>query len=156
MEDPLRSESPFAYHRCASRRRCRSAAGEQYATKWEFREVIENDLIDYARIDLCIVGGITEARKITGWCETHYIKLVTHNPLGPVSSAACLQVNLACPNFGVQEQPRRPGTDADRRRPGPGGVGGRLPAAADPPWTGHRVRPRGRSGSPFQIRADAP
>jgi L-alanine-DL-glutamate epimerase-like enolase superfamily enzyme len=110
MEDPLRSESPFAYHRLRQQTAVPLAAGEQYATKWEFREVIENDLIDYARIDLCIVGGITETRKITGWAETHYIKLVTHNPLGPVSSAACLQVNLACPNFGVQEQPRRPGT----------------------------------------------
>jgi L-alanine-DL-glutamate epimerase-like enolase superfamily enzyme len=33
-----------------------------------------------------------------------------HNPLGPVSTAACLQINLCCPNFGVQEQPARPGT----------------------------------------------
>jgi L-alanine-DL-glutamate epimerase-like enolase superfamily enzyme len=86
------------------------AAGEQFGSKWEFRELIENDLIDYARIDLCIVGGITEARKIAGWCETHYIKLALHNPLGPVSSAACLQLNLATSNFGVQEQPRRTGT----------------------------------------------
>ncbi len=45
-----------------------------------------------------------------GWCETHYIKMAVHNPLGPVSSAACLQLNLACPNFGVQEQPRKTGT----------------------------------------------
>ena len=36
--------------------------------------------------------------------------MAVHNPLGPVSSAACLQFNLACPNFGVQEQPRQPGT----------------------------------------------
>ena len=95
------------------------AAGEQFASKWEFRELIEDELIDYARIDLCIVGGITEARKIAGWCETHYIKLATHNPLGPVSSAACLQLNLATSNFGVQEQPRRPGTtltDVSRSR----------------------------------------
>ena len=48
---------------------------------------------------------------VAGWCETHYIKLATHNPLGPVSSAACLQLNLACSNFGVQEQPRKPGTN---------------------------------------------
>ena len=54
--------------------------------------------------------GTTEALKIAGWCETHYIKLATHNPLGPVSTAACLQLNLACPNVGVQEQPRKPGT----------------------------------------------
>jgi galactonate dehydratase len=86
------------------------AAGEQFASKWEFRELIEADLIDYARVDLCIVGGITEARKIAGWCETHYIKLATHNPLGPVSTAACLQLNLACASFGVQEQPQPPGS----------------------------------------------
>jgi L-alanine-DL-glutamate epimerase-like enolase superfamily enzyme len=36
--------------------------------------------------------------------------MATHNPLGPVSSAACLQLNLAVPNFGVQEQPRKTGT----------------------------------------------
>ena len=79
------------------------AAGEQFSSKWEFRQLIEEELIDYARIDLCIAGGFTEARKITGWCETHYIKLATHNPLGPVSTAACLHLNLASINFGVQE-----------------------------------------------------
>jgi galactonate dehydratase len=110
MEDALRAENPHSYRRLREQTSVPLAAGEQFATKWEFREVIEDDLIDYARIDLCIVGGITEARKIAGWCETHHIKLATHNPLGPVSTAACLQLNLACSNFGVQEQPRRPGT----------------------------------------------
>jgi galactonate dehydratase len=110
MEDPLRAENPNLYRRLREQTAVPIAAGEQFASKWEFREVIENELIDYARIDLCIVGGITEARKIAGWCETHHIKLATHNPLGPVSSAACLQLNLATSNFGVQEQPRRPGT----------------------------------------------
>jgi galactonate dehydratase len=110
MEDALRSENPSTYHRLRQQTAAPLACGEQFASKWEFREVIENELIDYARIDLCIVGGITEARKIAGWCETHHIKLATHNPLGPVSSAACLQLNLATSNFGVQEQPRRPGT----------------------------------------------
>ena len=55
--------------------------------------MIEEEWIDYARIDLCIAGGFTEARKIAGWSETHYIKLATHNPLGPVSTAACLHLN---------------------------------------------------------------
>ena len=72
--------------------------------------MIEEEWIDYARLDLCIVGGLTEARKIAGWCETHYIKLALHNPLGPVSSMACLHLNLATSNFGVQEQPAKPGT----------------------------------------------
>ena len=86
------------------------AAGEQFSSKWEFRQLIEEEWIDYARVDMCIVGGFTEARKIAGWCETHYIKMAVHNPLGPISSAACLQFNLAVPNFGVQEQPRKPAT----------------------------------------------
>jgi len=110
MEDPLRSENPDSFKTLRPRTSVPLAAGEQFSSKWEFRQLIEEEWIDYARIDLCICGGFTEARKIAGWCETHYIKIALHNPLGPVSSAACLQFNLAVPNFGVQEQPRRPGT----------------------------------------------
>jgi len=110
IEDPVRSENPTSFRQVRQQTAVPIAAGEQYANKWEFKELVENDLIDYARIDLCIVGGITEARKIAGWCEAHYIKLALHNPLGPVSSTACLHVNLATSNFGVQEQPRKTGT----------------------------------------------
>ncbi len=108
MEDPLRSENPDSYKTLRYRTGVPIAAGEQYSSKWEFRQVIEEELIDYARIDLAICGGISEARKIAGWCETHYIKLAVHNPIGPVSTSACLHLNLACSNFGVQELPRRP------------------------------------------------
>jgi galactonate dehydratase len=65
--------------------------------------MIEEELLDYARIDLCIAGGLTEARKIANWCETHYIKIVPHNPLGPVSAAACVHLDIATDNFAVQE-----------------------------------------------------
>jgi L-alanine-DL-glutamate epimerase-like enolase superfamily enzyme len=110
MEDPIRSESPQAFHLLRSKIDVPLAVGEQFASKWEFRELIDHDLIDYARIDLCIAGGITEAQKIAHWCEGHYIDIAVHNPLGPVSTAACVQFNLAISNFGVQEQPRKPGT----------------------------------------------
>ena len=110
LEDPLRSESIHAMRRFRQATRIPIAAGEQYAGKWAFQDLIESDLIDYCRVDLCIVGGLTEAKKVAGWCETHYIRLATHNPLGPVSSAACLALNLSSPNVGVQEQPTRPGS----------------------------------------------
>jgi galactonate dehydratase len=110
IEDPLRSENPDSFKTLRTRTGVPLAAGEQFSSKWEFRQLVEEEWIDYARIDLCIVGGFSEAKKIAGWCETHYINLALHNPLGPVSSAACLQLNLACSNFGVQEQPRRTGT----------------------------------------------
>jgi galactonate dehydratase len=109
IEDPLRCENPDSFKTLRPRTHVPIAAGEQFSSKWEFRQLIEEEWIDYARVDMCIAGGFTEARKIAGWCETHYIKLVVHNPLGPVSSAACLQMNLATSNFGVQEQPRKPG-----------------------------------------------
>jgi L-alanine-DL-glutamate epimerase-like enolase superfamily enzyme len=109
IEDPLRSENPDSFKTLRPRIHVPLAAGEQFSSKWEFRQLIEEEWIDYARVDLCICGGISESRKIANWCETHYIKLATHNPLSPVSSAACLQLNLAVSNFGVQEQPRKPG-----------------------------------------------
>jgi L-alanine-DL-glutamate epimerase-like enolase superfamily enzyme len=110
MEDPLRCENPDSFKTLRPRTTVPLAAGEQFSSKWEFRQLVEEEWIDYARVDLCIAGGITEAKKIAGWCETHYIKMAVHNPLGPISSAACLQFNMAVPNFGVQEQPRKPGT----------------------------------------------
>ena len=110
IEDPLRSENPDSFKTLRPRTGVPLAAGEQFGSKWQFRQLIEEEWIDYARTDLCIVGGLSEALKIAGWCETHYIKLATHNPLGPVSTAACLHLNLAAANVGVQEQPRRPGT----------------------------------------------
>jgi galactonate dehydratase len=110
IEDPLRSESPQSLRLVRQQTGVPIAVGEQFATKFEFRQVIEEELTDYARIDLCIVGGLTEGRKIAGWCEAHYIQLALHNPLGPISSAACLHLNLASSNVGVMEQPRRPGT----------------------------------------------
>jgi len=110
IEDPLRSENPGSYRNLRQQVNLPIAAGEQWASKWAFREVIEEELIDYARIDLCIVGGITEAAKITHWAETHYINIVPHNPLGPVSAAVCVALCMASANVGVQEMPVRPGS----------------------------------------------
>ncbi|MEQ4723470.1 mandelate racemase/muconate lactonizing enzyme family protein [Nonomuraea sp. B19D2] len=108
VEDPLRCENLGAYRRLRERTAVPLAAGEQLASKWEFRPLIEEELVDYARIDLCIAGGLTEAAKIAGWCETHHIRVAVHNPLGPVATAAALHFNLACTAFGVQEQPYIP------------------------------------------------
>ena len=109
VEDPIRSEGVASLRLVRQQAPVPLAIGEQYHSKWEFRAIVEAELTDYARVDLGICGGLTEAKKIAGWCEVHYIKLATHNPLGPVSTAACAHLNFACPNVGVQEQPTRPG-----------------------------------------------
>ena len=109
IEDPLRVENSQSYRQLRSRTTVPLAAGEQYNSKWEFRQVIEEELIDYARVDLCICGGLTEAKKIAAMCETHYIDLAVHNPIGPVATSAFLHLCLSVPNCAVQELPRRPG-----------------------------------------------
>ena len=110
IEDALRSERPESYRRLRERTSVPLAAGEQWFSKWGFASAIEEELIDYARIDLCIVGGLTEALKIARWAETHHIQIAPHNPLGPVSSAAGAHLTLAAANAGVLEMAREPGT----------------------------------------------
>lgn len=110
IEDPIRSESTRALRLIRQQTSVPLAIGEQWDSKWAFQQVIEEDLMDYCRVDLCLAGGLTEAKKIAGWCETHYIHMAPHNPLGPVSTAACLHLCLSSPLVGVQELPRIPGT----------------------------------------------
>ncbi|WP_162606225.1 mandelate racemase/muconate lactonizing enzyme family protein [Jiangella asiatica] len=110
VEDPLRCENLDAYRSLRQRTTVPLAAGEQLTTKWEFRQLIEDDLIDHARIDLANTG-ITEGRKIAAMAEAHYISVATHNPLGPVCTAASTHVNLSLPNVSVQEQTRPHGWD---------------------------------------------
>lgn len=113
VECPLRSEYPDAYKTLRGQTSVPIAAGEQFASKWQFIPLIKDNLIDYCRVDLCIAGGITEGKKIAAMCEAHMIDLAVHNPIGPVSSAACLHLNLASPNVLVQELPKRPGECLD-------------------------------------------
>ncbi|MEU2672574.1 mandelate racemase/muconate lactonizing enzyme family protein [Streptomyces sp. NPDC007164] len=108
VEDPLRCENPDSYRMLRARTGVPLAAGEQYGSKWEFRTLIEDDLIDYARVDVGVAAGLTEAKKIAAMAETHHIKLATHNPLGPVTAASSLQLNLACPNMAIQEHQTDP------------------------------------------------
>ncbi|KAJ57048.1 hypothetical protein ACMU_00725 [Actibacterium mucosum KCTC 23349] len=109
IEDALRSEYYGGYKTLRGQTSAPMAVGEQFASKWMFADVIRDGLIDYARVDLCIAGGITEGRKIAALSEAHMVDLAVHNPIGPVSSAACLHLNLASPNVLVQELPKRPG-----------------------------------------------
>lgn len=59
----------------------------------------------FVRPDVCAVGGITTAKKICALAEAHDVQVIPHNPLGPVSTAACLQLCASIPNLGIQELP---------------------------------------------------
>jgi galactonate dehydratase len=80
------------------------ATGERVFTKWGFREVLEKRAATILQPDLCHAGGITEVRLIAGMAEAYYASIAPHNPLGPISLAAGVQLAASIPNFLCQEQ----------------------------------------------------
>jgi galactonate dehydratase len=80
------------------------ATGERVFTKWGFREVLEKKAATILQPDLCHAGGITEVRLIAGLAEAYYATIAPHNPLGPISLAAGVQLAASIPNFLCQEQ----------------------------------------------------
>lgn len=84
------------------------AAGERLFTRFGFRELIEKQAVRILQPDVCHAGGIFETRKIAAMGETYHMALAPHNPLGPISLAACIQVDACTPNFLAQEYPGMP------------------------------------------------
>jgi galactonate dehydratase len=80
------------------------ATGERDFTKWGFRQILEKGAATILQPDLCHAGGITEVRLIAGMAEAYYATIAPHNPLGPISLAAGLQMAASIPNFLCQEQ----------------------------------------------------
>ncbi len=80
------------------------ATGERVFTKWGFREVLEKRAATILQPDLCHAGGITEVRLIAGMAEAYYAAIAPHNPIGPISLAAGVQIAASIPNFLCQEQ----------------------------------------------------
>ena len=103
IEEPIRDESPAAYEALRKLTSVPFAVGEEFASKWQFLPFIEQHLTEFARLDICNVGGFTESMKVAGWAEAHYIDLMPHNPLGPVCTAATIQLAAAVPNFAWLE-----------------------------------------------------
>lgn len=81
------------------------ATGERFHTPHEFAQLLSKNAVDYVRPDVCMCGGITGAKKIAALAEAHDAMVVPHNPLSPVSTAACIQIAASIPNFALQEFP---------------------------------------------------
>ena len=103
LEEPIRDETPEAYEVLRTLTDVPFAIGEEFASKWQFLPYIERGITNFARVDICNVGGFTESMKVAGWCEPHYIDLMPHNPLGPICTAASVHLGAAVPNFAWLE-----------------------------------------------------
>ena len=100
FEEPCPPDNPDVLARIAAAHyRTPIATGERLFSRWDFWRVVENQWVAVLQPDLCHAGGISECRRIAAMAETYYIQMAPHNPNGPVSTAACLHLAAAIPNF---------------------------------------------------------
>ncbi|WP_432199870.1 mandelate racemase/muconate lactonizing enzyme family protein [Erythrobacter sp. W53] len=116
LEEPIRHQTPDAYEALRRMTDVPFAIGEECASKWDFRPFIERGITQFARIDVCNVGGLSEAMKIAAMAETHYIEIMPHDPLGPICTAATIQMCAAVPNLSWCEIAPYGGDKSDHDR----------------------------------------
>ena len=81
------------------------AQGELFNHPFEWRTLIAERLIDFVRVHLSQVGGITPGRKLQLFAEQYGVRIAWHGPgdMSPLAHAANIHIDLAAQNFGVQE-----------------------------------------------------
>lgn len=103
-EEPVPPENPMEYKRLRGiSEGVPLAAGERLFNRFDFREIVENQLVDFVQPDICHCGGISEIRRIASYAEVYHIRFAPHNPNGPVATAASIQVAMATHNFAILE-----------------------------------------------------
>ena len=104
-EDPVTPDNLDEMVEVARRVNIPIATGERLHSIWEFQALLRRGAVQFARVDVCMVGGISHARKIAALAEAFHVQVVPHNPLSPVSTAVCVQLAASIPNFAIQELP---------------------------------------------------
>ncbi|OGG56256.1 MAG: galactokinase [Candidatus Handelsmanbacteria bacterium RIFCSPLOWO2_12_FULL_64_10] len=105
LEDPIRPDNFDAMAEVAQKIHIPIATGERIHTIYEFEMLLARNAVQYVRPDVCMAGGISHCKKIAALAEAHHVGVVPHNPLSPVSTAACVQLAACIPNFALQEYP---------------------------------------------------
>jgi mannonate dehydratase len=105
LEDPVAPEDGEYLRLLRAQSSIPVAMGELYVNQHEYVPVVRDRLIDFMRVHISFIGGLTPARKLAAFCELFGVRTAWHGPgdLSPVGQAANLQLDLSCANFGIQE-----------------------------------------------------
>lgn len=105
LEDPVPLEQTEWLRRLRQQSSIPVAQGELFNNFAEWRSLITERLIDYIRVHISQIGGITPARKLQIFAEQFGVRTAWHGPgdMSPIAHAANVHIDLAAPNFGVQE-----------------------------------------------------
>ena len=105
IEDPLAPEANEYFKMIRQQTSTPIAMGELFNNPHEWVGLISNRLIDFIRVHISQVGGLTAARKIATLAEWFQVRTAWHGPadVSPVGHAANAHLDLAIHNFGIQE-----------------------------------------------------
>lgn len=105
LEDPFSPEDVGYFKILRQQSSTPIAMGELFNNPNEWIELVSGRLIDFIRVHLSQIGGLTPARKLAAFCEFFAVRTAWHGPgdVSPVGHAANVHLDLAVPNFGVQE-----------------------------------------------------
>lgn len=104
IEEPVTPENNDALREIAQHTTIPLATGERMYTRWGFKQLLKDGVIDIIQPDLSHAGGILEVRKLAAMAETFDVAVAPHCPLGPLCLASSLQLDFCTPNAIIQEQ----------------------------------------------------
>jgi len=104
VEEPVLPEHHEALPAIAEHTSTPIATGERMFSRWDYKDLFEQGVVDVIQPDLSHAGGITEVKKIADVAEAYDVALAPHCPLGPIALASCVQVDACAPNALIQEQ----------------------------------------------------
>jgi galactonate dehydratase len=102
-EEPIRPEHIPAWTEMKAKMRVPLATGESLYSRYEFLALLQGRGADIIQPDICVVGGLTEMRRIAALAEAHYVSIAPHNPMGPLATAINVHFSATQPNFKILE-----------------------------------------------------
>ncbi|AQU65274.1 D-mannonate dehydratase ManD [Streptomyces niveus] len=134
MEDPTPAENQEAFRLIRHHTTTPIAVGEVLNSIWDVQHLITEQLIDYVRTTVVHAGGITHLRRIFDLAALYQVRTGSHGAtdLSPVSMAAAVHVDIAVPNFGIQEYMGHPEETAEVFRSGVTFADGMLHPSREP------------------------
>jgi len=80
------------------------ATGQRMYSRWDFKRGLGNDADAIVQPGISHAGGISEVKRIAAMAEAYDVDVMPKSPVGPISFAACLQIDFSTPNAVLQEQ----------------------------------------------------
>jgi mannonate dehydratase len=105
LEDPFAPEDVGYFPLLRQHSATPIAMGELFVNQAEYVPLVKDRLIDFMRVHVSDIGGLSAARKLAAYCEFFGVRTAWHGPadVSPIGHAANLHLDLAVHNFGIQE-----------------------------------------------------